>query len=101
MYIATREINTPEQTYLEGQEVLNPTKRMIETGAVQRVPDTGKQAPAKVPEQSTDTSTSAGKGKGKGKKDKAQAFKEPVKETQEEILTEDSASVEVEIKTEE
>lgn len=90
MYIATREINTPEQTYQAGQEVLNPTTRMIEVGAVQRVPDTGKRAPVKVPEQST-TSTSTVK----GKKDKTQA----VKETQEEFLTEDSADVEV--KTEE
>jgi hypothetical protein len=97
MYIATREINTPEQTYQAGQEVLNPSKRMIETGTVKRVSDVGKRAPAKVPEQSTSTSA------GKGKKDKAQTVKEPVKEpaspTQEEILTEDSADVEV--KTEE
>jgi hypothetical protein len=64
MYIATREINTPEQTYQAGQEVLNPSKRMIETGTVKRVSDVGKRAPAKVPEQSTSTSA------GKGKKDK-------------------------------
>lgn len=91
MYIATREINTSERTYQAGQEVPNPTKRMIETGTVKRVPkDT---VTSKTPEQSTT----------KGKKEKTQAVKEPVKEpaspTQEEILTEDSADVEV--KTEE
>ena len=91
MYIATREINTPTQTYQTGQEVPNPSTRMIEVGAVRRVPD------ALV------TNETSGQSTGKDKKDKAQAVKEPVKEpvkeTQEEILTEDSADVEV--KTEE
>ena len=87
MYIATREINTSKQTYQAGQEVQNPSTRMIEVGAVRRVPDAS--LTNKTPEQST----------GKGKKDKAPAVKDPVKETQEEILTEDSSDVEV--KTEE
>lgn len=82
MYIATREINTTKQTYQAGQEVQNPSTRMIEVGAVRRVPD------ALV------TNKTSGQSTGKGKKDK-----EPVKETQEEILTEDSSDVEV--KTEE
>ena len=85
MYIATREINTSKQTYQAGQEVQNPSTRMIEVGAVRRVPDVS--VTNKTPEQST----------GKGKKVKAQAVKEPVKEPQEEILTEDSANVEVKI----
>ena len=93
MYIATREINTSKQTYQAGQEVPNPSTRMIEVGAVRRVPD------ALV------TNETSGQSTGKDKKDKAQAVKEPVKEpvkeTQEEILTEDSADVEVEVKTEE
>ena len=87
MYIATREINTSKQTYQAGQEVPNPSTRMIEVGAVRRVPD------ALV------TNKTSGQSTGKGKKDKAQAVKEQVKEPQEEILTEDSADVEV--KTEE
>ena len=91
MYIATREINTPTQTYQTGQEVPNPSTRMIEVGAVRRVPD------ALV------TNKTSGQSTGKGKKDKAQTVKEPVKEQvkepQEEILTEDSADVVV--KTEE
>ena len=87
MYIATREIITSKQTYQAGQEVPNPSTRMIEIGAVRRVPDAS--VTSKTPEQST----------GKGKKDKAQSTKEQVKEPQEEILTEDSADVEV--KTEE
>ena len=86
MYIATREINTPKQTYQAGQEVPNPSTRMIEVGAVRRVPDA--LVTNKTSGQSTD----------KGKKDK-EPVKEPVKETQEEILTEDSSDVEV--KTEE
>ena len=94
MYIATREINTPKQTYQAGQEVPNPSTRMIEVGAVRRVPD------ALVTNKTSEQST------GKGKKDKEpvkepvrEPVKEPVKETQEEILTEDSSDVEV--KTEE
>ena len=87
MYIATREINTSKQTYQAGQEVKNPSTRMIEVGAVRRVPD------ALV------TNKTSGQSTGIDKKDKAQAVKEPVKETQEEILTEDSSDVEV--KTEE
>ena len=91
MYIATREINTPTQTYQTGQEVPNPSTRMIEVGAVRRVPD------ALV------TNKTSGQSTGIDKKYKAQAVKEPVKEpvkeTQEEILTEDSSDVEV--KTEE
>lgn len=83
MYIATREINTYKQTYQAGQEVPNPSTRMIEVGAVRRVPD------ASV------TNKTSGQRTGKGKKDKAQVVKEQVKETQEEILTEDSADVEV------
>lgn len=86
MYIATREINTSERTYQAGQEVQNPSTRMIEVGAVRKVPST-----SKAPVQSTGTP--------KGKKEKTQAVKEAVKEPQEEILTEDSADVEV--KTEE
>ena len=85
MYIATREINTPEQTYLEGQEVQNPSTRMIEVGAVRRVPVGYFDVANEMSEQRT----------GKDKRGKAQA----VKETQEEILTEDSSDVEV--KTEE
>ena len=88
MYIATREINTSKQTYQAGQEVPNPSTRMIEVGVVRRVPD------ALVTNKTSEQST------GKGKKDK-EPVKEPVKETQEEILTEDSADVEVEVKTEE
>jgi hypothetical protein len=84
MYIATREINTSERTYQAGQEVQNPSTRMIEVGAVRKVPQPGK---------------ASGQSTGKGKKEKTQAVKEPVKEPQEEILTEDSADVEV--KTEE
>lgn len=84
MYIATREINTSERTYQAGQEVLNPSTRMIEVGAVRKVPHPGK---------------ASGQSTGKGKKEKTQAVKEAVKEPQEEILTEDSADVEV--KTEE
>lgn len=92
MYIATREINTPEQTYQAGQEVPNPSTRMIEVGAVRRVPD------ASVTNNTSEQST------GKGKKVKAPAVKEPVKEqvkdpVKDEILTEDSSDVEV--KTEE
>ena len=94
MYIATREINIltqTYQTYQTGQEVPNPSTRMIEVGAVRRVPD------ALV------TNKTSGQSTGIDKKDKAQAVKEPVKEpvkeTQEEILTEDSSDVEV--KTEE
>ena len=83
MYIATQEINTSKQTYQAGQEVQNPSTRMIEVGAVRRVPG------ASV------TNKTSGQSTGKGKKVKAQAVKEP----QEEILTEDSADVEV--KTEE
>ena len=93
MYIATREINTSKQTYLEGHEVQNPSKRMIETGAVRRVPVTPDQVNDKEQPSAPRQSTS------KGKKDKAQTVKEPVKEPQGEILTEDSADVEV--KTEE
>ena len=84
MYIATREINTSKQTYQAGQEVQNPSTRMIEVGAVRRVPD------ASV------TNKTSAQGTGKGKKVKEQV-KEQVKETHEEILTEDSADVEVKI----
>ena len=86
MYIATQEINTSKQTYQAGQEVKNPSTRMIEIGVVRRVPG------ASV------TNKTSGQSTGKGKKDKAQPVKEQVKEPQE-ILTEDSSDVEV--KTEE
>ena len=89
MYIATQEINTSKQTYQAGQEVQNPSTRMIEVGAVRRVPD------ASVTNKTSEQSTT------KGKKDKSQVVKEPVKGPQEEILTEDSSDVEVEVKTEE
>ena len=99
MYIATREINTSKQTYQAGQEVQNPSTRMIEVGAVRRVPVGYFDVANEMSEQRTGKDKRGKAQPVKAQAVKAQPVKEPVKETQEEILTEDSADVEV--KTEE
>ena len=82
MFKATKEFTLGEQTIQVGQEVANPTARMIDLGLVVEVTE--------VVETKTD----------KPKKEKKTEVKEEVKEVKEEILTEDSATITVE-KTEE
>lgn len=93
MYIAIQEITTNEHTYQVGEEVPNPTARMIEVGAVRRQPQAAKVAQATVLEKVKGQSKEQAKGK---KQEKIEKVEKPEKvDLQDEILTEVSASIEI------
>lgn len=98
MYIATQEITTNERTYQVGEEVPNPTARMIDVGAVRRQPQAAKVAQAPVLEKVKEQSKDQVKSKKQEKIEKVEKTEKV--DLQDEILTEDSASIEVKTEVE-
>ena len=101
MFIAVQEINTAERTYQPGDVIENPTARMLELGAVRHAPtDAPTDAPTQVNAQ---VNAEPDHVKPVGKQSRAKREEKPTKvstvdlvdRADAELLTEDSASVDV------
>ena len=101
MFIAVQEINTAERTYQPGDVIENPTARMLELGAVRHTPtDAPTDAPTEVNAQ---VNAEPDHMKPVGKQSRAKREEKPAKvstvdlvdRADAELLTEDSASVDV------
>ena len=97
MFIAVQEINTAERTYQPGDVIENPTARMFDLGAVRHAPT---DAPTDAPPQ---VNAEPDHAKPVGKQPRAKREEKPAKvntvdlvdRADAELLTEDSASVDV------
>ena len=109
MFIAVQEINTAERTYQPGDVIENPTARMLELGAVRHTPtdaptDEPTDAPTDAPtEVNAQVNAEPDHVKPVVKQSRAKREEKPTKvstvdlvdRADAELLTEDSASVDV------
>lgn len=105
MFIAVQEINTAERTYQPGDVIENPTARMFDLGAVRHTPAVAPTvAPTNAPPQvNAQVNAEPDHVKPVGKQSRAKREEKPAKvsavdlvdRADAEILTEDSASVDV------